>query len=291
MSVYRRLWLGNRVGVKPRVGALAVAVGLLAGCSLAGCSLTDDGGRDYNPAHQPNYALPGDGPTPNPTWPGSGTGLGLPGIGQAEPSEPDHVVRGGAVQAGRPAAFDLVSGSDVVRVSVGDLGADLFEISTAAESKVVPSVEVKDSTVVASLKGTGLSGPALVTVVLSGDVRWQVRLSGGASDEAVDLNGGPGGDVELSAGTSRAEIALPAASGTQLLTVGGGAGQVDVRLGGSAPVRVATKNGAGDVTIDGQTNQGVAGGSLFTAPGWDTATDRYDVDATSGVSSLTVIHG
>jgi hypothetical protein len=286
MPVYRHLWLGNRVGVKLRVGALVVAVGLLAGCSLA-----DDGGRDYNPAHQPNYALPGDGPTPHPTWPGSGTGLGLPGIGQAEPSEPDHVIRGGAVHAGQPGAFDLVSGSDVVRVSVGDLGPDLFEISTAAESKVVPSVEVKDSTVVASLKGTGLSGPALVTVVLSDDVRWQVRLSGGSSDEAVDLNGGLGGDVDLSGGTSRAQVALPAATGTQRIAVGGGAGLVDVRLGGSAPVRVAVKDGAGDVSIDGQVNQGVAGGSLFTPPGWDTATDRFDIDATSGVSSLTVTHG
>lgn len=272
--------------MKFRAGALAVAVGLLAGCSLA-----DDGGRDYNPAHQPKYALPDPGPTPVPTWPGSGSGLGLPGLGQAEPSQPDHVVRGGTVRAGQPAAFDLASGSDVVRVKLGDLGTELFEISTAAESKVVPSVELRDTTVVVSLKGTGLAGPALVTVVLSDDVRWQVRLSGGASDEAVDLTRGPGGDVELSGGTSRAQVALPAASGTQRVVIGGGAGLVEVRLAGSAPVRVAAKNGAGAVSIDGQARQGVAGGALFTAPGWDTAADRFDIDATSGVSSLNVSHG
>ena len=226
------------------------------------------------------------------TWPGGGTGLGLPGLGQAQPSEPDHVVRGGAVSAvkDKPATFSLVNGADVVQVRVGDLGGDLFEVSTPAESKVVPKVDVDGSTVVAGLRDTGLAGPALVTVVLSDDVRWGVRMAGGASDQTVDLKGGPGGDVEFSAGTSRAEVSLPAAKGTQRVVLGGGASQLLVNLAGAAPVRVAAKNGAGEVTIDGQTTSGVPGGATYTAPGWDTATDRFDIDATSGVSSVTVAH-
>ncbi len=271
-----------------RVGAFAVAVGLLAGCSAA-----DGGGRDYNPAHQPRYLAPDEGeglPNPAATWPGSGTGLGLPGIGQAAPSEPDHVVRGGALSAvkDKAAVFSLVSPSDVVRVTVGDLGPDLFEVATPAESKVVPKVDVDGSTVVAGLKGTGLTGPALITVVLSDDVRWVVRLTGGASDQTVDLKGGPGGDIDFAAGTSRAEVGLPAARGTQRVVVGGGASQLVVNLTGTAPVRVAAKNGAGEVTVDGQTKSGVPGGAVYTGPGWDTATDRFDIDAISGVSSMTV---
>lgn len=276
-----------RVG---RVGALAAAV-----CLLAGCSAADGGGRDYNPAHQPRYVVPDEspgGPEPVATWPGGGTGLGLPGLGQAQPSEPDHVVRGGAVSAvkDKPATFSLVNGADVVQVRVGDLGGDLFEVSTPAESKVVPKVDVDGPTVVAGLRDTGLAGPALVTVVLSDDVRWGVRMAGGASDQTVDLKGGPGGDVEFSAGTSRAEVSLPAAKGTQRVVLGGGASQLLVNLAGAAPVRVAAKNGAGEVTIDGQTTSGVPGGATYTAPGWDTATDRFDIDATSGVSSVTVAH-
>jgi hypothetical protein len=228
-----------------------------------------------------------------PTWPGSGTGLGLPGVGQAAPSEPDHVVRGGEVSAapGKPVAFSLAGSADVVRVSVGDLGTALFEVATPAESKVVPKVDVNGSTVVAGLRGTGRTGPALVTIVLSDDVRWAVRLAGGAGDQTVDLRGGPGGDVDFSAGTSRAEVSLPAADGTQRVVLGGGAGQLLVTLGGTAPVRLATRNGAGDITVDGQTRSGVPGGSVYTGPGWDTATDRFDIDATSGVSSVTVARG
>jgi len=273
--------------VTVRMGALVVAVGLLAGCSAA-----DDGGRDRNPAHQPGYVLPDDPGLPDPvaTWPGSGTGLGLPGIGQAAPSEPDQVVRGGAVSAagGKPASFSLINAADVVRVTVGDLGPDLFEVSTPAESKVVPQVDVDGSTVVAGLRGTGRAGPGLVTVVLSDDVRWGVRLAGGASDQNVNLTGGPGGDVEFSAGTTRAEVSLPSASGTQRVVLGGGASQLLVNLTGTAPVRVAAKDGAGEVTVDGQTKSGVPGGTVYTAPGWETAAARFDIDATSGVSSVTV---
>lgn len=276
------------MGVNLRVGVLAVAVGLLAGCSAA-----DGGGRDYNPAHQPGYVVPdkSDGvPGPVATWPGSGTGLGLPGIGQAAPSEPDRVVRGGRVPGDKtkPATFSLVNGADVVRVTVGDLGTDLFEVNTPAESKVTPKVDVDGLSVVSGLRDTGLSGPALVTVVLSNKVRWVVRLNGGASDQTVDLKGGPGGDVDFSAGTTRAEVSLPAARGTQRVVLGGGASQLLVNLTGAAPVRVAAKDGAGEVTVDGQTTSGVPGGATYTAPGWDTAADRFDIDATSGVSSVTV---
>ena len=271
-----------------RVGALAVAVGLLAGCSAV-----DGGGRDYNPAHQPRYVVPDESPgVPGPaaTWPGSGTGLGLPGLGQAEPGEPDHVVRGGALSAvkDKTATFSLITAADVVQVTVGDLGTALFQVSTPAESKVVPKVDVEGSAVVAGLRDTGLTGPALVTVVLSDDVRWGVRLIGGASDQTVDLKGGPGGDVDFAAGTSRAEASLPAGRGTQRVVLGGGASQLLVNLTGSAPVRVAAQNGAGEVTVDGQTKSGVPGGAVYTTPGWDTATDRFDIDATSGVSSVTV---
>jgi hypothetical protein len=33
---------------------------------------------------------------------------------------------------------------------------------------------------------------------------------------------------------------------------------------------------------------GIAGGTVLTPPGWDTATSRFDIDATSGFSRLTV---
>jgi hypothetical protein len=195
-----------------------------------------------------------------------------------------HRVRGG----GDVSSFALVNGADVVRVRLGDLGDDRYDVSTPDAAKAAPAVDIDGHEVVAGLHATAGGGPALVTVVLSSKVHWSVRLAGGANDESVDLTGGPGGDVEFSAGTSRASVALPAAKGTQRVVLGGGAAQFDVRLAGDAPVRVAAAGGAGSVTIDGVTHSGVAGGSMWTPDGWSAATDRYDIDATSGVSTLTV---
>ncbi len=195
-----------------------------------------------------------------------------------------HRVRGG----GDVSAFELVNGADVVRVRIGDLGSDRYEVSTPDGAKVAPAVAVDGHEVVAGLRNTGGAGPALVNVVLSSSVRWTVRLAGGANDESVDLTGGPGGDVDFSSGTSRAAVALPAGKGTQRVVLGGGAAQFDVRLSGDNPVQVAANGGAGSVTIDGTTHSGVGGGSIWTPGGWSTATDRYDIDATSGVSTLTV---
>jgi hypothetical protein len=243
-----------------RVGALITAV-----CLLGGCSWDGGDGRDRNPANQPGYALPTS-----------------PGV--TPPADTDHAVRGG----GTATIFQLVSGSDVVRVRVVDLGQDLYRISTPENAKVAPTVSVDGGTVVAGLRNTGFAGPAVVTALLSSKIRWDVRLSGGAQDELVDLTGGPGGNVDFSAGTSRAEAILPAAAGTQRVVMSGGASQFVVRLGGAAPVRVAAKGGAGSVTLDGTTRTGVAGGSIWTPDNWASTSDRYDVDATAGVSSLTV---
>jgi hypothetical protein len=244
---------------------MGLGVGLLGGCAWGG------DGRDRDPAHQPGYVSapqPGHAQRGGPTAP--------PAV---------HRVRGG----GDVTAFELVNGADVVRVRVADLGADRFDVSTPDGAKVAPGVEVTGNEVVAGLHDTGEQGPAVVNVLLSSAVRWHVRLAGGAADEAVDLTGGPGGDVDFSAGTSRADVALPAGKGTQRVVLSGGAGQFTVRLAGDAPARVAANGGAGTVTVDGGTHSGVAGGSLWTPPGWASANDRYDIDATAGVSTLTVV--
>jgi hypothetical protein len=235
----------------------ALASVLLAG----GCTWTGSDGHDHDPANQPGYAA-----------------------GTAGDSGDAHVVRGD----GNASALELVNGADVVRVRVADLGSNRFEVSTPDGSKAAPSVDVHSGQATVGLHDTGKTGLAVVNVVLDDSVRWQVRLAGGATDESVDLSGGAGGDIDFSAGTSRAAVVLPAAKGTQRVTLGGGANQFDVRLAGSAPARVTATGGAGSVTIDGDVHTGVPGGSIWTPSNWSAATDRYDIDATSGVSTLTV---
>ncbi|MCA2218145.1 hypothetical protein [Jidongwangia harbinensis] len=243
-----------------RVGASIVAV-----CLLGGCTWDNGDGRDRNPANQPGYVRPDDE--------------------KADPRRP-HSTRGGAKTSA--ATFTLINGADTVRVRLGDLGDDLFEVATPDDAKVSPTVQVDGTTVVAGLRGTGHHGPAAVSVLLNDDVRWLVKLGAGAVEKQVDLTGGPGGNVELGTGSTRAEVALPAAAGQQTVTMTGGVQTMEVRLAGDAPVRVAVGNGAGSVTVDGQTRTGVPGGSVWAPPTWTTATDTYDINVAAGVSQLTV---
>ncbi|GAA2684541.1 MULTISPECIES: hypothetical protein [Actinoplanes] len=206
----------------------------------------------------------------------------------ADHDDAARVVTGGSVGDHDRATFAVISGADVVRVRAADLGGDLYRVSTADDAKVRPSVRLDGDTVYAGLADTGDPGPALVTAELSNAVHWQLRFDGGAKEESADLTGGKLTGVSFVAGTSLADVTLPAAQGTIPVTLGGGASQVSVHLTGDAPVRVRVGGGAATVTIDGVRRSGIAGGTDFTPSGWGTATDRYDIDLTSGVSTLTV---
>jgi hypothetical protein len=54
------------------------------------------------------------------------------------------------------------------------------------------------------------------------------------------------------------------------------------------PAQVVAGGGAGYLSLDGQNLTGVAGGTVLATPGWATATSRFAIDATAGVSRLAV---
>jgi hypothetical protein len=264
---------------RPGGAALIAAIMLLSGCSLR----DTDNGRDHDPANQPGYSLPQDRD-------GSGKDQDRDQDRDKDPDDGkqrDHVVTG--ERGGRQeATFAMIKGAEVIRVRAADLGGSLYRISTPEDSKAAPAVHVDGGTVLAGLVGTDRPGPAIVTAELSNAVRWRVRLQGGAGEEIVDLTGARVDAVELSTGANRAEVTLPPAAGTTRVTMSGGAGQLLVHLNGDAPVRVRAGGGAGTVTVDGAVHAGVANGTVFAPAGWAQATDRYDIDATAGVSVLTV---
>lgn len=198
-----------------------------------------------------------------------------------------HVVTGAADDL-REATFVLLDGADVIRLRTADLGDDAYRVSTPRDASVRPAVSLTEGSLLTSLRDTGLDGPAVVDVVLGESVRWHVRLNGGAKEQHLDLRNAQLGDIEFTAGANRIELTLPPPEGTQRTVLGGGASQVVVRLAGDAPVQVRVGGGAGSVTVDGAARSGVAGGTVITPPQWASATDRYDIDATAGVSTLTV---
>ncbi len=72
------------------------------------------------------------------------------------------------------------------------------------------------------------------------------------------------------------------------LVLAAAAGGTAAALTQSGPAQVTVGGGASFVTVDGQSLTGVAGGTVLTPPGWASAASRFDIDATAGVSRLTV---
>jgi hypothetical protein len=191
------------------------------------------------------------------------------------------------------AQLAVVSGAATVSVRAADLGGDLYRVSTPVTSDLVPAVLVSGDTVQVQLTDLGhpdgvAPGPSAVQVLVSEQVRWVVRLDGGAAETTVDLASGRLAGLDFGAGSARIEATLPRPQGTVTVRMSGGAGSFGLHLPGGVPARVRLGSGASSVTLDGVRRSGITGGTTWAGPGWERATDRYDIDNTAGVSTLTL---
>jgi hypothetical protein len=203
----------------------------------------------------------------------------------------------GAVQHGRTATaplggrttagFEMVAASNKMTVKTQNLGADLFRITTADDSGMVPTPVVTAGRVELHLtpQGAGTSGD--VTILLSSKVRWALQFTGGSDEQLIDMTGGAVSGVTLVGGARRVELTLPKPSGTVPVLVTGALQELSVRSTTSVPVRVSVEAGAKTVTAGTRTLKDVGPGSTLTPKDWQVK-DRYDVDAKSWVTLLSV---
>ena len=213
-----------------------------------------------------------------------GTALALP------PASSPHVVS--MPVAGRTqATLNVTSGTPVLDISVARLDGTLLRVSTPSGAPVRPVLS-GSRPVLLSLTGAGAGGGPgqgdTVNVVLNSAVVWSIDLAGGTQRTDVDLRGGKVAVIAVTAGSDVLDVTLPRPAGTVSLLFAGGASQFRLSLPGGVPARVIAGGGAGYLTVDGQTRTGVAGGTVVATPGWATASSRFDIDATAGVSRLTV---
>ena len=219
---------------------------------------------------------------------GGGTALAL------TTSPPSHVVS--MSTAGRTsAALKITAGTPVLEVSVGKLGGTLLRVSTPDDAPVRPVLSgsgliraLADRRRASLRLRPGQGSGYAVKVVLNSAVTWSLDLAGGTQYTEADLRGGKVGGIAVTAGSDVLDVSLPKPAGTLPFLLAGGASQFLLSLPGGVPAQVTVGGGASFVSVDDQNLTGVAGGTVLTPPGWATATSRFDIDATSGFSRLTV---
>ena len=188
----------------------------------------------------------------------------------------------------KAASFELLAGVSTVQVSMRDLGGDLYRISTPADAGIKPSPAIKGDDVQLQVDrdGTGTGGE--IQVVLSTAVRWQLRFSGYADEQQINLSGGKVSSVEMVAGMHKADLQLPAPSGTVPVKITGAVDQLALRSPADNPVRVKVGGGATDVVAGNRKLHDIAPGSTLTPKDWKAHSDRYDVTMASAIGSLNV---
>jgi hypothetical protein len=243
-----------------RAGVLVGALALLAACT---------GG----PAREPNPGDQGNPPERQATRVADRNHAAT--IGRGDRHDGDEV------------SLQLLSGVTAVTVRTEDIGDDLLRVSTPDDSQIAPVVNGEDPIRVLT-EGTGAPGPSIMDIRLAKGLRWNLRFSGGAQDQVVDLRAGGVSGVDFAAGVTRIELSLPKPSGAVTVRMAGGASEFVIHAPDGVPVRLRLAGGAGSATVDGNARSGIAGGTVIEPDGWSSATDRYDVDATAGVSSVVV---
>jgi hypothetical protein len=188
----------------------------------------------------------------------------------------------------RSATLSVLSGAASVTVTAVTMPGTLARAWTPAGSRLRPELVAVSGTVQVYLGSTGQSGPDAVWIQVSSAVRWRLQLSGGASQTTIQMGNGQLAGLDFTAGSSLITAALPRPAGTVTLTLAGGASQLNLTVPAGVPARLQLYGGASQAVLGGQVYSGLGGGTVLTGPGWTGTRNRYDLDATSGVSQVTV---
>ena len=190
------------------------------------------------------------------------------------------------------ATFEILDGVTSLRVRAGDIGDDLYRVTVPDGSGLTPHVDRDRGNLRLHLTPAGDGGGSkVVDVILNPGVGWTLRVNGGAQDVGIDMTAGATDSIQLAGGASRIDVALARPSRPTVVVMTGGVDQFALRLAANTPVRVTAASGAGQVTIGGETHQGVGGGQVFSAGGWTDGAPGVDVRAQAGAGGITVTEG
>jgi DNA-binding MarR family transcriptional regulator len=125
-------------------------------------------------------------------------------------------------------------------------------------------------------------------VTLNAAVPWEVEVRGGAYEVEADLSGLKLTSFVLTRGFSEVDLTLPEPSGVVPVRVSGGASKVNIRRPAGVEAHLSVKGGASTLTFDEQTFDAVGGKVRLQSPGYEGASDRYEIEVSGGASEVTV---
>jgi hypothetical protein len=125
-------------------------------------------------------------------------------------------------------------------------------------------------------------------VALNATIPWEIEVRGGASRLLADLLDARLRALVIEGGVGRVEVVLPVPVGTVSVVVRGGASNLAIHRPAGVPARLCVEGGVTHLRFDDR-RVGAAGKRVdLRGPGYDDATDRYEVEVAGGANNLSV---
>ena len=125
-------------------------------------------------------------------------------------------------------------------------------------------------------------------VTLNAAVPWEIEVRGGAARTEADLRGLELTSFVLKGGISDLTLTLPEPSGVVPIRLSGGAAKAGIRRPAGVEARLSVNGGVSKLTFDEQSFDALGGKVRLQSPGYDEASDRYEIEVSGGASELTV---
>jgi hypothetical protein len=136
-----------------------------------------------------------------------------------------------------------------------------------------------------------LFGPSrgrTVDVSLSDQIPWSITISGGATQQTLDLSNLKVSRLSINGGAQQITLILPSASGTVPIEVNGGAANVTIHRPVGTQASLTMTGGVNDFTADGQHQSSLAGEITWQSPGDTNTTNQYNIRVSGGANHVTI---
>jgi hypothetical protein len=193
------------------------------------------------------------------------------------------------------ATLDLNYNAATVDIQAGSIGDSLYQARvdypasdnppTISLDRVSGTLEIHESSSFVPFRLFGSSRRHLV-VTLTDRIPWAIQVGGGATNLRLDVRRLQLSKLEVSGGANRLDAQLPSAKGTVVIDVSGGASNVTLRAPAQSEWRVTVSGGVSAVTINGSSSGTLGGDFQRQSPGYNSATDRFDITISGGASRV-----
>lgn len=272
-----RRWLQRPVVLTGMTAMLVVAGTVLLARPLADSEIRQRAAATPPPPPatiplEPAPTSPSPSPTPTPTL--------KPPVSPVPPPPPPTAPPRKAV---RTARLEFVSGVTELTVRTADTGDEPFRIASALDAA---ATTFGDGVLRIDVNRAG-SARNSVEVLLSNRITWHLRVRAGVRTLTLDTTSGPVSRIDLEGGAESIDLSLGRPSGVLPIRMSGGVSTWRIRTTSRLPVRVTIGDGAGGVTLYGDSSGGRGAGSVVES-GPLGAGPGLDIDAAGGMGSLEV---